>query len=1499
MNHSKFDFAKTHKGFHLLLRWAANDLNAPVTNFVASITGALSKISTDVGIRFGNGFEYDDLSPEECLSILKTYSNIMMRFVLKPENSFKDCVWTVEIIKDAEHSDRITGVDISVSGNDTKSFKTYEEPIKASTLLWLPLDHELTSPMPVLAIPYTDKGFNISSFHGLVVLASRCAIFEQALLNFNMDDDKIEAIGQWHDHRCINLNNNPLTPVVSFMGDSLWGLEKNSDGNRTASGIFFESLVPSQNTEKEHNPFNVTIPLEKWRKDIDPLLTLSPLDIDQIQNRIHGFAPIFKIIRIHSINDVEPPNYMAPPLTGTCLTLKPTSDAVLMGLDFNQASPQIVDALLHGLGHILLAHIRPKDDYGHSDSMDSIQGRGYQKRWDKKVRDSFPVWFKKPDKQQVTSLEECSAKEKATLGLWRMIGEVIGESRNLHQKAETYQDAMYQRQAAQRLLAQLIDYSGAMLCDGVGLGKTYVATTLIVHFANTWRESFNGNSDELLKDPYRITILAPNSVVSTWQREALPPLAGFGVPLSTVRVISHSKMSRISRNSSILEQPSPRKQSDLEHLLLSDLVIADEAHNFRSISARRTVVLRDLLRLQPRKDNSRKVLLLTATPVNNSLDDLQQEASLMFSRPILLSDASTVEGYRRQAVNEIAARCKKAVGPRAPKGDVSPLIIHGDAGAKFSEAKDFRDDLDFGPNVQRIGDYLKEQDKKLKGVQEDIRNAARLDSDSVPEHGAVRIADELLDRIVVQRSRNLCKEIENQQGSQTDILFRPDADKPETLYYSDEYDGIKDVLGRFLLLFDHGDGEMTLKPSVSESFHRSISLKVYMWYDVKEGFKTPDESSSVVGLQRILVLKRLESSPVSFLITLLRLTVLHAHRLQQLLDTCTEARDMKRAGELTAELENMLDRHGNKKITKIRSLITGDNPVDQKMDFIKRLGKAYMNYKKNVEFYDVPKQLSLFGDGFEDNTPKREELERIWLLKEELLQDMDTLLAVTPDLADIVFGKFQQNKWPHYFIAGGDRVDWPDSSEWGMRIVTDAKIRQLIARLLKARRQGQKVIVFSQFTDSLAYIYSVLKACNGFERQDWSLVLSILCGLGLEGLKSDELKQLLKITAVITGDTEERDSVVNAFSPFYRIGPHPPSTKGTTQEESQQILETWKQDWLNAIASPIDVLLSTDVLAEGVNLQDVAVLINFDVHWNPVRMIQRAGRIDRRLNPAIENALSYPELDKLAVELRKPTPSYFWHDPENKKKAPLIVNMILPDELEAELNLRERISTKTLAIDFTLGLEQGTGAEAGWMENYKYQGVSSLNAFQKDRAIEQVAAYHRKMEKRFEERGIKTDWVKNLNGWFREEQGNVGYPIIGRVFMGKKGGTSQIYSRYLEPELINGVPHWLWSQQKSGDSILNFWLALDTKSFPPKITKEIKWKPDSSLPVSPEHLLYAAITLIENESILKELPPQEVGRPLLQGITALSAGFLGTEMDRAQVAVNNFFLLQLMKKQKN
>ena len=459
----------------------------------------------------------------------------------------------------------------------------------------------------------------------------------------------------------------------------------------------------------------------------------------------------------------KPPSW-CPPKKAWSLALVPQRDHVVVAVDLRQPGEVLQSLLLHALAHLACCHVRPGDRWGHWDTRATAASEQPHRHWDRDAHAHVARHLKRPVRRQINVLDDCTPTEKAQLGLWLMAGEMLGEKRQLHPAAERYQEAAYQRQAAERVAAMLEQYGGAMLCDGVGLGKTYVATTVIVHYANTWRDQWAATPERLVEDPFRVTILAPNSVVSTWRREALPTLAAFGVPLAAVRVVSHTKLSRIAKTSGVLEATRGR-QSDFEHLLLSDLVIVDEAHNFRSLAARRTKVLRDLLRVQPRLHSRRRVALLTATPVNNSLEDLRQEASLLFCKPLFLSNAKTADGYRRQAVKSVRDRCKRARG--APgHSDVAGLLIHGQPDAKFSDTIEFREDLDFGSNVQRIGDYIKEQDKRLKDLQARLRDAAH--DGGTPDQAAahVRIAEDLLDRVVVQRSRSLCKEIERQQRLQ-------------------------------------------------------------------------------------------------------------------------------------------------------------------------------------------------------------------------------------------------------------------------------------------------------------------------------------------------------------------------------------------------------------------------------------------------------------------------------------------------------------------------------------------------------------------------------------------------------------------------------------------------------------------------------------------------------------------------------------------------------------
>ena len=1445
----------------LQLHWNPTEENAAWA-FTRAIASLFFNVSSRVVIQQPSGPIRDDLDLKNRLQTINPEHPARVVFYKNSQDGREIELLSLSVDSSAGRAPSpVCVVQIAASG----SFSLLSPP---KDLGWYQSDFDVLSPIPLLALPQENSGYlHPTAFHGLVALANESGHLVDAVLSGETSPGEETVLACWY---AIRPDDGELYhPVVALAGGCLWGPIENGNHRHPSAPLWLQIISPDSVS---------TYP--DLREQLSGYFAESSPDLEKINYFLSKTLTV--PIQVYPLADQGYPKLMTPARKNAVLVLSPDKFMVKIGIDLNQPPDILRDSLLHGIGHVLLGHVRPQDDFGHSDTPEGILGQGRLRRWDRQVREAYSPWFISKQVPQAESIADCTLQEKAMLGLWRMIGEMLGESRRLHHQAEAYQQAAYQRQAAQRLLAQLEEYGGAMLCDGVGLGKTYVATTLMVHYANAWHDRFLDAPDALLSDPFRITILSPNSVVSTWKREALPPMASHGVSLTMVRVVSHTKLSRITKASEVLETPSRNALSDMEHLLLSDVVIVDEAHNFRSVSARRTVVLRDLLRLQSRKDIRRKVLILTATPINNTLVDLMQETALLFSKPLWLSDAATEEGYRRQAIKEISSRCTRARNSKSTKGDVSPLLIHGSMEARFPMANDFRDDLDFGPNVQRIGDYLKEQNLRLEYFQQTVREEAE-SGQVAASRETTRIAEELLDRIVVQRSRTLCKEIERQQGSDVDLLFRPDAGSPERLRYSDEYDGIHDVLAGFLPLFDRGD-------QVAVSGSRPLSLKVYMWYDVREGLKSWEDVSSVVGLQRMLILKRLESSPVSFLITLLRLTILYAFRLQQLVKLCSKTNDSRRLGELNKAISSILDRHDESALEKIGVLAVGGVDVITRKDFLKRLGDAYSQKSTPAdESYDIPVQLSLFEPEEEEKSELKTHLDRLWGLKDDLLQDFELLLGVIPGLADIIFGRFQRDEWPKRFTLGGENVDWPASAAWGQRIVTDAKIRTLVTRLIQARHQGQKVIFFSQFSDTLAYVHSVLKAVRSFENHDWRIILP---GLNTTGVKADDIKALIEETGVITGDTEDRDGMVNAFAPFYRIGPFPPPTDGANSEENCWIIDSWSAAWTNAVQKPIQVLLSSDILAEGVNLQDAAALINFDVHWNPVRMIQRAGRIDRRLNPRIEKSRSFPELEALAERLRARVPGYYWHGHE--KEAPLTINMILPDELEKELLLRERIALKTLAIDFTLGLDQGTGAEADWMESYKYQGISSLNAFQKDRAIEQVAGYHEKITRLFNNRGIQGQWAENLNIWVQAEESTMGSPLVGRALLGRRDGALERFSRYLEPALHNGVPYWFWTEKKPGESLFDGWLIMDGRqeNFPPRLIRDIPWNERVSLPVKAVHLL-AAARYLEAGPALRVLPPKEIGKPLMQGATALAAPKLGSEEDRRLIALRDFFILQL------
>jgi superfamily II DNA/RNA helicase len=119
----------------------------------------------------------------------------------------------------------------------------------------------------------------------------------------------------------------------------------------------------------------------------------------------------------------------------------------------------------------------------------------------------------------------------------------------------------------------------------------------------------------------------------------------------------------------------------------------------------------------------------------------------------------------------------------------------------------------------------------------------------------------------------------------------------------------------------------------------------------------------------------------------------------------------------------------------------------------------------------------------------------------------------------------------------------------------DAKYDQLLSVVedLREKKNQRKILIFSEYADTVDYLYG-------------------------------RLEKVYKDAAKIHGGTEGNETKIMAFAPVANDYEGPKS---------------------------IDLMVASDVLSEGHNLQDCSALINYDLHWNPVRLIQRAGRVDR------------------------------------------------------------------------------------------------------------------------------------------------------------------------------------------------------------------------------------------------------------------------------------------------
>ena len=142
----------------------------------------------------------------------------------------------------------------------------------------------------------------------------------------------------------------------------------------------------------------------------------------------------------------------------------------------------------------------------------------------------------------------------------------------------------------------------------------------------------------------------------------------------------------------------------------------------------------------------------------------------------------------------------------------------------------------------------------------------------------------------------------------------------------------------------------------------------------------------------------------------------------------------------------------------------------------------------------------------------------------------------------------------------------------------DTKLQTLFGLISKKiehpiNQDNKKIMIFSAFSDTAEYLYENVSV---FVKKKYGLDTALITGAVDGKTTVKELKATL-------------NNVLTCFSPISK-------SKAALMPNS---------------TANIDILIATDCISEGQNLQDCDYLVNYDIHWNPVRIIQRFGRIDR------------------------------------------------------------------------------------------------------------------------------------------------------------------------------------------------------------------------------------------------------------------------------------------------
>ncbi|NLJ95503.1 MAG: DEAD/DEAH box helicase family protein [Clostridiaceae bacterium] len=710
----------------------------------------------------------------------------------------------------------------------------------------------------------------------------------------------------------------------------------------------------------------------------------------------------------------------------------------------------------------------------------------------------------------------------------------------------------FQNQNALALRRKLFTNGVAMLSDSVGLGKTVTSAAVIDQYIKEEKDN--------------IVLILPASLKQQWIDE----LASEPWDLAEYKdynLVTQQNIRELNELKDIYVEKSA-KQKDV------DLFVIDEAHNLRNQNSERYRIILELLQANP---NSH-VLLLTATPVNNSLMDFAYQIQLA-SKGDLVS--RNVRLKRRNSDTVLNVDFFEAL-----------RRIQSEATRYQKQGKEYDWNFHKSTLISGLRHYLVRSTRQgviRRNAMKKVEEQEKIFPESKVKQIIYKYTDEQLEYI----NKIIEKNIESVFEGIDPRLINLDITSNITQINSHPLDLVKDIHEKQI-----------------NAEYESISKQ----YNI-------DEDTS---RENILTNNNKKFSVISIIFQIINLLGFSPYRL-----------DLYENRYFNKSIEGIRS-YGveSKQARKIQMQMTIHNMLQT--TWLKRLESSTETLKKSMEYYldriyIVNKWLN---EGYLVGVTDANILESEYGDSvEEAFEDYNEYLKEFALAIKTGKESSVEKRGIEYKPADSDKYN---ISQLHMDFKRDVKITNVLIELLSELSKPESNTKLIEFAKGLK------KVVSGGEYGGKALIFSFFSDTinylkdNLPKLLEDEIEDFNEKALFVTGQMGDPKKASRLFSP-----------------KSQKY--KLKKDEIE-----VNYLFATDVLSEGQNLQDAAILVNYDLHWNPVRMIQRNGRINR-LGSTFEEVL--------------------------------IVNSRPHDDLEMYLNLLKRLESKISAIGSTVGTDQSVLGE--------------------------------------------------------------------------------------------------------------------------------------------------------------------------------------------------------------